>query len=79
MKKFRIVSNGKVFRVQRRVKLWFMRYWSDDKYYEVNDTYPKLITHKVEFPTFEEADAYVKSRIQDVNEHKKWRVVKKFN
>lgn len=80
MKRYRIVTNAEhVYRVQRRLRFPFARIWMFEKYYEVNDTYPKVIAHPVEFKTEEEAHAYIKKELRNVYEHQKWHVVKSFS
>jgi len=80
MKRYRIVSNtDNIFRIQRRVRLGFARFWVFEKYYEVTDTYPKVIAHPVEFKTIDEAQKYIEAKMVKVVEHKKWRVVRAFS
>lgn len=80
MKRYRIVANAdNVYRVQRRVRLGITRFWVFEKYYEVNDTYPKVISHPVEFKTMEEAKEYIEGKLKKVIEHKRWRVVKSYS
>jgi len=80
MKRYRIVTNtGNLFRIQRRVRLVFARFWVFEKYYEVTDTYPKVISHPVEFKTIEDAEKYIEDRLKKVIDHKKWKVVKAFS
>jgi len=80
MKRYRIVSNAEhVYRVQRRIKLGFARIWVFEKYYEVNESYPKVVSHPVEFKNTEEAERYIEKRLKEELEKKRWRVVKSYS
>lgn len=80
MKRYRIVSNAEhVYRVQRRVKLGFARIWVFEKFYEVNESYPKVVSHPVEFKNTEEAERYIEKRLKEELEKKRWRVVKSYS
>ena len=79
MKKYRIITNGKIYRVQRRFNLGILHFWHNDHYYEINDTYPKVIKHTVEFGTKKEAAEYVKQCLDQEQNEKTWKVVKKFS
>ncbi len=80
MKRYRIVKNEKdVYRVQRRIRLGIAKVWVFEKYYEVNDTYPKVISHPVEFKSDKEAKLYIEEKMEKVIDHKKWQVVKSFS
>jgi hypothetical protein len=78
MKKYRIITDGEVFRVQRKINWGVIHYWRNDYRLEINDTYPKVIKHLVEFSEKDEAIDYIK-RCREHEKHKHvWRVVEKF-
>ncbi len=77
MKHFRIITDGSKFRVQKRINFAGLRFWLNEHYYEINDTYPKVISHNVEFDNHKEAKHYVKDQLGKLNVHSRWKVVSK--
>lgn len=83
MKRFRIQTNGKKYRVQYRVKLGIFDFWRTETYLEVSDTYPKVIKHPVEFESFEKAEEYVLVELEkpeaQESPKKGWKTVCKYS
>jgi len=83
MKKYRIVTNGENFRVQHRVKLGPLDFWRTDHYYEVKESYPKVIKRPVEFRAFDEAEDYVETQLAQIEpkrpKEKRWQTVRKYS
>jgi uncharacterized CHY-type Zn-finger protein len=65
MKHFRIQEDGTVYHVEKRIDVIGLRFWAKEKYYEVNDTYPKIKAHLVTFDTREAAEQYVEEQIEE--------------
>jgi len=84
MKRYRITTNGENFRVQHRVKFGPLDFWRTDYFYEVTESYPKVVKRRVEFPTLEEAERYVAARLKETTPHQpkksgRWKVVRKYS
>lgn len=88
MKRYRILSDGSRFRVQRHVRWGPVNYWKNERYYEVREAYPKVVAHRVEFDGLPEARAYVRERMEEEKPARRWwpfavprgwRVVEKFS
>ncbi len=84
MKRYRIISNGNQYRVQRREKLGPLDFWRTERFYEVRKAYPKVVKHSVEFDTMEAAEAYVAEALRQTKpppekRRGRWRVVGKYS
>lgn len=72
MKRYRILSDGERYRVQRHVRWGPINYWSTERFYEVREAYPKVVSHRVEFDDKDEAEAYVRERLKEEKPTKRW-------
>jgi len=78
MKRYRIITNESVYRIQKRCRFGPLHFWKNEKVYEVNDAYPKVVSHWVEFKNLEEAESFVKKRMKEEKPPSRWKVVRKF-
>ena len=87
MKRYRILSDGRRYRVQRKVACGPVSFWRNDRVFEVSENYPKVHPKPVEFDQIEEADAYVRERLAEEGPRQRrglfaipkgWRVVAKY-
>ncbi|MDP0490747.1 MAG: hypothetical protein Q7Q71_06840 [Verrucomicrobiota bacterium JB023] len=88
MKRYRIISNDEKYRVQKHVRFGPINYWKTEKFYEVTETYPKVVAHKVEFDYLAAAEDYVRKQLKEEKPLKRmwpfavpkgWKVVEKFS
>ena len=79
MKRYRILTDGDRFRVQRHLCFGPFRIWRYAKFIEINDSYPKVVRRVVEFDDFQEADAYVQQKLKtETPKRRRWRPVQKY-
>lgn len=88
MNRYRILTDGARYRVQQHVRLGPINYWHDEKFYEVRESYPKVVAHRVEFGDLAEARDFVRERLSEERPHRRrwpfaipkgWRVIEKFS
>ncbi|MGE9270113.1 MAG: hypothetical protein ACQKBU_04855, partial [Verrucomicrobiales bacterium] len=72
MKRYRILTDSERYRVQRHVRFGPINYWQTEKYYEVKESYPKVVAHRVEFDKLEEARDYVNERLKEEKPTRRW-------
>jgi hypothetical protein len=72
MKKYRILGNGRKFRVQRHVRFGPINYWKHERLYEVRDSYPKVVSRLVEFDALDEARSYIRERLKEEKPSHRW-------
>ena len=64
MKRYRILTDGDKYLIQKRVCFGPINYWKIDRWIEVNDSYPKVIYHKAQFVNIADAERYLSAKLK---------------
>lgn len=80
MNRYRILTNGAKYRVQRRFRFGPINYWRNEYFFVINDSYPKVVKEVLEFENIKDAESFIATCMAaEGSSTGDWWVVKKYS